>query len=109
VDALSRFEPLPRRWPFFAEFAVGRAYFLAGRIDESIPHLARASAACNALAKPFEHVQANLLLGQALESTRDVPGACKAYRAVLSRWGNAKPRSRTADAARARVNALSCP
>jgi serine/threonine-protein kinase len=49
------------------------------------------------------------LLGQMLEQTSDRDGACAQYASILARWGNAKPRSVTADRARARSKALACP
>jgi serine/threonine-protein kinase len=54
-------------------------------------------------------MHSTLDLGQALEATGDATGACGAYRKVLARWGNAKPKSVTADKARARSKALRCP
>jgi serine/threonine-protein kinase len=111
LEAVPRFEPLPATWDDITgeEFFVGNVYQLAGHTDEALPHLVRATHACDLLVNTFEHLHASFLLGQALESKHDIPGACKAYGVVLSHWGNAKPRSRTADAARARVKALSCP
>ena len=109
LDALPRFKPPPPFWGLTGdEFWIGRVYALGGRIDDAIPHLVRETNSCDALDNPFEHVRASLLLGQALESKSDVAGACSAYRTVLARWGTAKPRSRTAEQARARIRALSC-
>lgn len=51
----------------------------------------------------------NDLLGQVLERKGDQAGACEAYRYVLGRWGNARPRSVIAEEARARSKALGCP
>ena len=48
------------------------------------------------------------MLGEALESKGDTQGACAAYAEVLEHWGNAKPRSKTADAARAHMKKLGC-
>jgi tetratricopeptide (TPR) repeat protein len=86
---------------------IGRTYFLAGKIDEAIPYLRRASASCTVWQDPFGVLRSSLLLGRALEQ-RDKQGACDAYRKVLERWGNAKPRSVTADEARARSRELGC-
>ena len=44
-----------------------------------------------------------------LEQKSDRGGACEQYAAILRRWGGAKPRSITADKARARSKALACP
>jgi serine/threonine-protein kinase len=57
---------------------------------------------------PFGHVHAALDLGRALEAKNDTPGACDAYAKVLARFGKAKPRSVSAEAARARRSALRC-
>jgi serine/threonine-protein kinase len=108
MAALPRFQPFPHLWHFATEFPIGKTYLLAGRIDEAIPYLRLGAASCDALDFPFDHVRASLYLGQALETKNDTPGACAAYRFVLSRWGSAKPRSVTADAARARLAALHC-
>ncbi len=53
-------------------------------------------------------IRASYFLGQALEQKRDTAGACAAYKVVLDRWGNAKPRSVTADKVKERVKALGC-
>jgi len=108
LDALARFEPLRSIWEFPAEFAIGRTYLLAGFPDQALPHLTRAANACDALENPFDHVRASLLLGQALEAKNDISGACTAYQRVVRQWGDAKPRSVTASAARARISALKC-
>jgi serine/threonine-protein kinase len=57
---------------------------------------------------PPWHVFAAMHLAEAREASGDGVGACEAYRTVLDRWGSAKPRSTTAEAARARVRALGC-
>jgi len=88
--------------------AVGKALLLGGRPAEAVPELRAATASCSALQAPLEHTRAYLFLGEALERTGDTPGACRAYGAVLQRWGAAVPRSVTADAARARRKALAC-
>jgi serine/threonine-protein kinase len=54
-------------------------------------------------------MHAVLDLGRALEQTGDTAGACAAYARVLAKWGTAKPRSITADAAREGVRRLRCP
>ncbi|HEY8072462.1 MAG TPA: serine/threonine-protein kinase [Labilithrix sp.] len=90
------------------EAAAGRVYLLAGHVDEAIAHLERAASACDVFDSTLDHVRASLDLGRAREQKGDRKGACDAYRAVLAVWGNATPRSVTADAARARTNALGC-
>ena len=87
---------------------LGRINLLSGNVDEAIVPLKRAVAACDLYDAPVEHVRAALDLGRALEKKGDPAGACEAYGKVLAQWGNAKPRSVTADAAGARVKALAC-
>jgi serine/threonine-protein kinase len=88
---------------------LGQTYLLAGRLDDAIPMLRRAVASC-----PYPdgaiwfRLWAAEPLGEALEQKGDKDGACAAYAEVLSRWGNAKPRSVTADAARAHAKKLGC-
>lgn len=102
-------EKLPQlRWDSDRDRAVGKLYFLAGRTDEAIPWLKREAASCLGLMDPVDHVRSRWRLGQALEQQGDKDGACKAYRFVEQRWGAAKPRSITADAAKARATKLGC-
>jgi serine/threonine-protein kinase len=109
LELLPRYEPLPPLWDVPSGLPMGRVYLLAGKVDEALAHLRRATKECSAVDHPFDHVRAQLVLGQALEEKKDIAGACAAYRVVIDRWGHAKPRSVTADAARARVHALRCP
>jgi serine/threonine-protein kinase len=57
---------------------------------------------------PFGNTRGWLDLGAALEAKADRAGACDAYRMVVDRWGQARPRSVTAEHARARAVALAC-
>jgi eukaryotic-like serine/threonine-protein kinase len=110
LEALPEYAPLPPFCPSsLAEVDVGRTFLLGGRTDEAIAWLERATRGCFALHFPLEHAQAFAWLGQAREAKGDARGACAAYREVIARWGQAKPRSVTADHARARVAALACP
>jgi serine/threonine-protein kinase len=90
------------------EADAGRVYLLAGRLDEAVEHLRRAASECDVFISTLDHVRADMNLGRALEQRGDRPGACEAYGKVLDRWGRARPRSVTADAARARRKALGC-
>ena len=81
---------------------------LAGRAMDAAPYLERASRQCDVLTFPFEIVHAALDLGRAREAVGDTAGACAAYGQVLARWGGAKPRSATADAARSASQRLRC-
>jgi hypothetical protein len=87
---------------------LGKVYALAGRPREALPHLERAVADCGAYYNPQGDTQSHLYLGMAREALRDKEGACSAYKVVQGRWGNARPRSVTADEARARSKALGC-
>jgi serine/threonine-protein kinase len=85
-----------------------KVLFLAGQVDEALPGLQKAASSCRLLDEPFYVTRFHRLLGQALEEKKDVPGACAAYQWILDRWGHAKPKSVTADFARARTKALGC-
>jgi serine/threonine-protein kinase len=91
-----------------AKARLGEVYRLAGRLDEALPLLEAGARSCPNLYEPLWHVRASFHLAQAREAKGDAPGACEAYRAVLARWGNASPRSITAEQARARIKALAC-
>jgi len=85
---------------------LGWLYLLANRPDDAIPFLRRATVSCQ-FGKPEFHVRAYLWLGQALESKREIEGACDAYAWVIEHWGR-DPRSVTANTARKRFEAV-CP
>jgi serine/threonine protein kinase len=112
IDALPRFVPLTSfmqgQTPIEPDAYAGRTYWLAGKPAEAIPYLKRAVDNCTAPLEPAVHMHAALNLGQALEATGDKAGACAAFKVVVDRWGNAKPRSVTAEKARERAKALAC-
>jgi serine/threonine-protein kinase len=109
VVALPAYEPLPPYKPeSLADAAIGRALFLGGKTDLALVHLERATKSCFPLDHPIEHTRAHYFLGMAREAKHDLKGACDAYRVVSERWGHAKPRSTTAQAAGARIAALRC-
>jgi serine/threonine-protein kinase len=109
LEARAAYDPLPPYRPnAFVEADVGRVYLLAGQAREAVSWLERATRRCMVLLDPFEYVRAHLLLGQAREAAGDTPGACSAYQGVLDRWGQARPRSVTAERARERARALGC-
>ena len=115
-DARAALEAMPRYLPLpdvlarddTMDDAFGTTYLLAGKVDLALPYLQRAARSCSALDHPLTQTAAHLHLGTALEALGDRPAACAAYRTVLERWGSAKPRSVSADAARARARALGC-
>ena len=110
LAALPGYEPLSSfvYYVGIPDAEVGRTYLLAGNVDTAIRYLTRAVAACTAFRHPFVHTQAALRLGEALEAKGDGAGACSAYAKVIARWGQAKPRSISAERARARSKALAC-
>jgi serine/threonine-protein kinase len=111
IAALPSFAPDPRGGiELDAErVSVGRAYLLAGRVDEAVSWLERATRACNLVRFPVAATRARLWLGEAREAKGDRAGACADYAAVVRRWGGAKPRSVTAEEASRRAAALGCP
>ena len=109
IEALSSFGSVPPFIPNMpAQALVGHAYLLADRLDEAIAALRRGTATCTVLFDPFGNTRGWLDLGSALEAKGDRAGACEAYRVVMDRWGHARPRSVTAERARARTTALGC-
>jgi serine/threonine-protein kinase len=89
-----------------AALDVGKVLALGGRSAEAVPLLERATRQCTILGRTVERVRAFYWLGLAREGTGDVAGARAAYEKLLARWGNAKPKSITADKARARLARL---
>jgi tetratricopeptide (TPR) repeat protein len=102
-------EGLPPFHPFaYPEGAMGRLHLLADDVAGALPLLHHATEGCFALEDPFTTVRSHLWLGEALEKTGDTKGACDAYAFVIAHWGNAKPRSLTADEAKKRGRGLKC-
>jgi len=109
VGALASFGGVPPFVPNIpAQALVGHAYLLADRLDDAVAALRRGTATCTVLFDPFGNTRGWLDLGSALEAKGDRAGACDAYRVVIDRWGHAKPRSVTAERARARTASLAC-
>jgi hypothetical protein len=92
----------------FPHIFTGRALLLAGLHREAATYLRAGVSACNVLEDPFLHTRAHLWLGQALEGAGDASAACSAYGVVVARWGKAKPASKTAEEAAAKVRELAC-
>jgi serine/threonine-protein kinase len=112
LAALPQSPPLPSltlNWNAAGD--LGKVYSLAGDADRAIPLLRQAVNACRPfiMSSEHDHLLNRLLLGRAFEQKGDTAGACEQYAAILERWGNAKPKSVTADAARTRRKALACP
>jgi hypothetical protein len=97
--------PIANRQFWTNDGPIGELLRVGGRLDDAIPRLQAEASRCT---YDLTRVQAQLGLGQALETKGDGAGACKQYGNVLERWGHARPRSVTADEARARSRALGC-
>jgi serine/threonine-protein kinase len=109
MAAIPDFAPLPAYKPLtLADAAIGRAYLLAGRVDDAIPPLETAARSCFIVDHPIESTRAHLWLGEAREAKGDKAGACAEYAVVRERWENAKPRPVTMERAAAHMTALGC-
>jgi serine/threonine-protein kinase len=109
LAARASFPPLPPFLPQTLSLAhVAKASFLAGKTDDALPYLRRATRVCVGLEQPYLHAEAEIQLGSALDQKGDKAGACAAYRAVTDPWGNAKPRSVRAEQARALAAKAGC-
>lgn len=73
-----------------------------------MPYLERAFARCDRFAAIVLLTRTSLLYGRALEERGEKGRACEAYGAVVGRWGEARPRSVTAEEALRRARALGC-
>jgi serine/threonine-protein kinase len=85
---------------------VGKAYALAGRFQEALPFLERTTRSCRGLEQPQLHTRAHYFLGLAYEGLGRIEDARRAYGVVVDRWGNAKPKSVTAERAQERLKQL---
>jgi serine/threonine-protein kinase len=109
IEKRAAYEPLPPFTPLTLLGAdVGRTDLLAGRVDDAIAALERATHNCFPVDHPIEATRAEYLLGQAREAKGDPAAACAAYDVVRERWEHAKPRSVTAQKALERRAALGC-
>ena len=89
--------------------SLARALFLAGRGTTARPLLEQRVRRCSdALLAPRAQLRAHLYLGELDEQSGDKISACAHYARVLERWGHARPRSVTADEARAHATKLGC-
>ncbi|HLM71973.1 MAG TPA: hypothetical protein VK459_04770, partial [Polyangiaceae bacterium] len=120
AQALASYPGGPRSWSAapelverferagFPHIFIGRALLLVGHHREAATYLRAGVSACNVLEDPFLHTRAHLWLGQALEGAGEAAAACSAYGVVVARWGKAKPASKTAEEAAARIRQLAC-
>jgi serine/threonine-protein kinase len=107
-------------WSEQLQLALGRTLLLTDHPSDAAVQLRLAARSCGILTvhekfsdldvgDTIAWMHAHVLLGDALERTHDVPGACAAYAVVKTRWKDAKPRSVTLDKAKERSRALGCP
>jgi serine/threonine-protein kinase len=95
--------------PGYQRVSTSRTLFLAGREDDARPRLEDIARTCSyVLLNTRNWAHAHLYLGELDEQAGDKPSACAHYAKVLERWGHAKPRSVTADEARAHATKLGC-
>ncbi len=106
--ALEERPPGPMLHDHVHEAVLGELARLLGRYDEAVPRLRRASRACLWSRDAETIVTATMQLGAACASAGDAACACDAYARVTARWGAARPRSKSAEIARARALALGC-
>jgi tetratricopeptide (TPR) repeat protein len=97
----------------------GHHLLLLGHADAAVPLLKEVTNTCRAITPPpqfgvsgivaFVQIQHQRLdLAEALERTGDRAGACRTYASIAQAWRDARPRSVTAERARARIAALAC-
>jgi serine/threonine-protein kinase len=109
IAVLPDYSPLPAyRGATLWRAVEGRVRLLAGDVAGALPLLEQGAGVCLALSHPVERVRAQLDLGEAREASGDRDGACKAYASVIAHYGGAKPRSVTAERAKARAAHLAC-
>jgi tRNA A-37 threonylcarbamoyl transferase component Bud32/tetratricopeptide (TPR) repeat protein len=88
--------------------SLGRALWLGGKQGEAQPYLERYSLRCSRWEDILSSMREDLLYGRVLEARGDRDRACPVFAAILARWGEAKPRSVTAEEARKRSRSLGC-
>jgi serine/threonine-protein kinase len=107
--AVARLDSLQATLPSPSTAAAARTLFLAGRTTEARPLLEQQALSCSStLLDTRDWVRSHLYLGELDEQAGNRTSACAHYAKVLARWGHAKPRSVTADEARAHAAKLGC-
>lgn len=104
--------PAPPGWVSnqgFTNYHGARVQLAAGHVAAAVTTLGSVAHHCAVLVDAVTHRRASLWLGKAHEALGETAPACAAYRSVVDVWGNARPRSVSAEAAKARLRALSCP
>jgi hypothetical protein len=111
-DAQEALESMPKAVPtsFFnlPKLAYGHMYALLERWDDTIVNLASAVSTCDVLGETPLLVRGHAELAQAYAAKGDKAHACAELRWVTDTWGDAKPRSVTAQAARRSAATLGC-
>jgi eukaryotic-like serine/threonine-protein kinase len=110
TDATAKLDELgvapPALW---WEGSSARTMFMADRKEQARRWLERVSRSCSgAITNTLNWLHSHLYLGELDEEVGDKASACAHYAKVLEFWGRARPRSVTADAARARGKKLGC-
>jgi eukaryotic-like serine/threonine-protein kinase len=108
VAAIRDFSPLPvdaRREPGF-DLALGRAYARAEKYIEAKRELEKLVSGCRSFDHPLEDMHARYELATALQALGETGRAKQLYEEIVTAWGNAKPRSVTAEAAKTRLRSL---
>jgi serine/threonine-protein kinase len=93
-------------WP---SISLSWAFMLAGQPNRARAIFDKVGIYCAPVTFSRYVVRQELFDGRLAEQDGNIPSACVHYAKVLERWGHAKPRSVTADEARARSKALGCP
>lgn len=108
VAAMPKQEPpvmATGRWAQ-VDLGVGKARALSGDGAGALPPLRRVAGSCGALLDPISAMEGRYYLGLAEEQQGDLAAARQAYEKVVAAWGAAKPKSLTAERAKARLAAL---
>jgi len=108
LEALPAYLPLPAPGAVSPEIdlSIAKTYAYGKRADEAIPYAGVLAHSCHALDLLPGWMWGHVLLGIALEQKGQLAQAANEYRVVVDRWGKAKPASRTAELARARLLAI---
>ncbi len=111
-DALAHLPPerlLPQgdRRSSVLDFNLGKTLVLAGRANDALPRLQRATETCSSFDDGMRVVRGLFYLGQAYEAKGELAAARASYGKVLAAWP--KTDARTTKSARARLRALGGP
>jgi tetratricopeptide (TPR) repeat protein len=91
------------------DYYIGKMLIAAGKPDEAIPHLERASRACHAVKSPWATTMATTLLARTLDDANERDRACEMYRRLIRRWGGPNTHFVDGIAAKRRFETLRCP